>query len=164
FGLGLEWPENSPIRNFAIEARLQYITVNPNIAWQVHRTLSIAIGPTINYSKLKLRQGIGVPPGFGGVANDELNFKGDDFGYGYHAGVLYQPSPQWSFGANYRSASSIDYQGHSEFRPYQGGTATSLEVDFPQIASGGISFRPTPKWNIEADVDWADWKTADALR
>ena len=29
---------------------------------------------------------------------------------------------------------------------------------------GGVSFRPTPKWNLEFDADWTDWhalKTTD---
>jgi long-chain fatty acid transport protein len=30
-------------------------------------------------------------------------------------------------------------------------------LDFPQIASGGISYRPTTNWNFEVDVDWSDW-------
>jgi long-chain fatty acid transport protein len=31
---------------------------------------------------------------------------------------------------------------------------------FPQYAVLGYSFRPTPDWNLEADIDWTDW---DAL-
>jgi long-chain fatty acid transport protein len=27
------------------------------------------------------------------------------------------------------------------------------------MVSGGISFRPTPNWNLEVDVDWTDWST-----
>ncbi len=30
-------------------------------------------------------------------------------------------------------------------------------LKFPQYATLGYSFRPTPEWNIEADVDWTDW-------
>src|SRR5262249_16313780 len=160
FGLGIEWPENSPLRNLALEGRLKYLTVNPTIAWAVHRTLSIAIGPTLNYSDLKLRQGIGLP---GGAPNDEFRFKGDDFTAGFHAGVFWQPRPQWSFGANYRSPTTLDYNGHSEFYPYQPASSTSVEADFPQNVSGGISYRPTPMWNIEADVDWTDWNSVDTL-
>src|SRR5207237_3044574 len=119
FGLGLKWPDAGPLRDLAVEGRLTYLTVNPNIAWKVHRTFSIALGPTINYSRITLRQGIGVPSGLGGVPNDEFTFKGDDFDYGFHAGVLWQPYRQWSLGANYRSPTSLNYRGHSDFAPYQ---------------------------------------------
>jgi len=33
-------------------------------------------------------------------------------------------------------------------------------LKFPQYAVLGYSFRPTPQWNLEADIDWTDW---DAL-
>jgi long-chain fatty acid transport protein len=150
FGLGLEWDADNPFRTSAIEGRLVYVCANPVIAWKPHSTLSLAIGPTFNYSRLKLRQGIF-------TATDEFRFRGDGFGFGFNAGVLYQPHPQWSFGASYRSASSIDYGGHSELRPYAASTHTSIELQFPQYVIAGISYRPTPDWNLEVNVDWTDW-------
>jgi long-chain fatty acid transport protein len=32
---------------------------------------------------------------------------------------------------------------------------------FPQYAVLGYSFRPTPDWNLEADVDWTDWDSVN---
>src|SRR6266567_6021300 len=60
FGLGLEWPDNAPFRNAGLEADLTYITVNPVVAWRPHPTLSIAVGPTFDYSEAKLRQGVAI--------------------------------------------------------------------------------------------------------
>jgi long-chain fatty acid transport protein len=34
-------------------------------------------------------------------------------------------------------------------------------LKFPQYAVLGYSFRPTPDWNIEADIDWADWDSVN---
>jgi long-subunit fatty acid transport protein len=34
---------------------------------------------------------------------------------------------------------------------------------FPQYAVLGYSFRPTPTWNIEADVDWTDWDSLNTV-
>ena len=36
---------------------------------------------------------------------------------------------------------------------------TSARVPFPETISGGVSYRPTPKWNVEVDVDYIDWHT-----
>src|SRR5688572_25367739 len=57
FGLGVEWPDDPVMRPFAIESRLQYLTLNPVVAWKPHQTFSIAIGPTVNYSELKFTRG-----------------------------------------------------------------------------------------------------------
>jgi len=156
FGLGLQWPEDTGFRTLAIEGRVSYLTINPSVAWQIHPTLSLAPGPTINYSKVKLKQGIGLP---GGAPYDQFNFNGDDFDLGFHAGVLWQPCPQWSFGFNYRSATTIDYQGTSQLSPYFSPTHTTSKVNYPQNVVVGVSYRPTPKWNLEFDVDWTDWNT-----
>ena len=154
FGLGVKWPEDSGFRSLAIESRLQYITFNPVVAWKILPSLSLAAGPTINYSELKLTRGLL-------SSSDEFKFKGDDFAFGFTAGLLWQPCQKWSFGVSYRSASTMDYDGTSTYNPGGGAasTKTTASVPFPQIVSCGISFRPTPKWNIEADVDWINWDT-----
>jgi long-chain fatty acid transport protein len=159
FGLGMEWPDNAPFRNAGLEVKLTYITINPVIAWKPHPTLSIAAGPTFNYSEAKLRQGILVSP-------YQFHFKGNDLAYGFNAGLLWQPHEKWSFGAKYMAATSFDYSGLASFSPKNSGlppaTHTETHLDFPQIISGGISFRPTPKWNIEVDVDWSDWNSVNS--
>jgi long-chain fatty acid transport protein len=55
------------------------------------------------------------------------------------------------------SKTSIKYGGYSELHPFFGPTDTSARLDYPQNAVAGISYRPTPDWNIEANVDWTDW-------
>jgi long-chain fatty acid transport protein len=157
FGLGLEWPTDTGFRTLAIEGRLLYLTVNPTFAWQIHPALSVAVGPTVNYSEVELRNGIGFSPG------DEFRFKGDNSAHGYHAGLLWKPHPKWAFGADYRSSTTINYTGQSEQRPYAPPVDTSVEIQFPQNFSFGISWRPTPQWNLEVAADWTDWTSVDTL-
>jgi long-subunit fatty acid transport protein len=35
--------------------------------------------------------------------------------------------------------------------------ASKGDLKFPQYITLGYSFRPTPDWNLEADIDWTDW-------
>ncbi len=158
FGLGVEWPDNSGFRSLDVSAKLQYITLNPVIAWKVHRTLSLAVGPTFNYSQIDITRGLLAP-------TDLLEFKGSGIAYGFNAGVLWQPCSKWSFGANYRSASIMDYSGTTSYNPAFAASAahTTAQINYPQIISGGVSFRPTPKWNFEVDVDWTDWDSVKTL-
>jgi long-chain fatty acid transport protein len=164
FGLSVKWPNEAPFRQEALEASLAYVTLNPVVAWRIVPSLSIAAGPTFNYSQITLKQGILSSPNL--LPGDQAKFKGDNWSYGFNVGLLWQPHPQWSFGASYRSSSRMDYQGDFSLNPsppLSGSVATSSTIDFPQIAIGGISFRPTPKWNIEFDLDWADWNSVDSL-
>ncbi len=148
YGLSLDWGSNPalPFGPIAQKGKVLYATFNPVIAWKVTKTLSLAIGPTINYSEAKLQ-------------NAAFNFKGDDVSPGFTAGILWQPHDKWSFGVKYHSATDFKYDGQSNLQfplPF-GWSPTTAEAHFPQFVVGGISFRPTPKWNFEFDLDWTDW-------
>ncbi len=62
FGLAMEWPDKAPFRNAGLEAEVTYLTINPVAAWRPLPSLSVAIGPTINYSEATLFQGVLVSP------------------------------------------------------------------------------------------------------
>jgi len=54
--------------------------------------------------------------------------------------------------------------------PASGSFPTSIPTEpgsgslhFPQYLTVGYSFRPTPDWNIEADVDWTDWDSLNTF-
>jgi long-chain fatty acid transport protein len=151
YGLELEWPEDGPFRTTVTRGALEYHTFNGIIAWQVTRTLSIAAGPTLNYSKTDLRRGIAAP-------GDEFKFKGDDYDLGATAGILWKPHAQHAFGVSYRSPTTMTYEGKSRVIPYPVPVQdASTEVPFPQVFIAGYSYRPTPRWNLEVNVDWTDW-------
>jgi long-chain fatty acid transport protein len=171
FGLSVNWPENNPFRTAGVNASLTYITINPVVAWKVTDTLSLAVGPTLNYSSIDLVQGI-FPlgsPGNGAFPGNQFNFKGHNWGFGFNAGLLWHPVQQWSFGVSYRSATTINYHGAASFQPsapvipFPGSFPTSSKLEFPQIVIGGVSYRPTTNWNFEVDVDWADWNSVKQL-
>lgn len=160
FGLSMKWPDNSPFSTRGIEGKLTYITVHPVAAFRLHPTLSVAAGPTFNHSELELRQAVGL------VAGDRFKFKGDNFGYGYNVGLLWQPYEEWSFGLTYKSKVSVDHEGTTSITPappLPGSFSSSAPLDFPQIVTGGISFRPTKDWNIELNIDWTDWSSVEEL-
>lgn len=160
FGLGMEWPDRAPFAPFGLEGRLNYVTTAPVLAWQPHSTLSIAAGPTLNYSDAKLRQSVL------GVPNSQFVFRGDDFNVGFTAGLRWQPHTKWSFGASYFSPTTLDYDGDASFQPsppLPGKFDSSAKFKFPQIVRAGVSFRPTTNWNLEVGIDWTDWERLDEL-
>lgn len=160
FGLGVQWPEKSTLRSLAMDSKLTFITLNPVIAWKILPSLSLAAGPTFNYGQIIFTRGLE-------TSSDYFRFDGDNFSYGFNAGLLWQPHPKWSFGLNYRLTTSMDFSGHSSYAPVEGGPSTyvptTAHVPFPQTVSGGISFRPTPKWNLEFDVDYINWDSLNTI-
>ena len=167
YGLAIDWGDDTPFRNRAEEGSLLYLTINPVVAWQIHETLSLAIGPNISYSEAEFVQGIGFIPG------DRFRFKGDDWGFSFNAGLRWQPHEQWAFGVNYRYLTEMNYRGRSTTRPgaapgplapvYFGSAGTSGEIHFPQSVAFGVSYRPTENWNLEVNADWTDWDRLDQI-
>ena len=151
YGLSLEWPDNSPFRTTTVRGELQYHTFNGIIAWQATKALSIAAGPTFNYSSTDLRRGIA-------AVGDEFKFRGDDYDLGATAGLFWRPLERHAFGLSYRSQTTMNYEGKSRIQPYPVPIQNaSARLPFPQAIVAGYSFRPTPRWNLEVDLDWTDW-------
>lgn len=154
FGLGIQWPGDASLRNKGIEGRLDYLTLTPVGAIEILPGLSFAVGPTFNYSYAKLRQGVGFVPG------DTFRFTGDGSALGAKLGLRWQPSDHWAFGASYTSPTTVNYDGATTIKPETPGKhGTKASIDFPQFVTAGISFRPTPHWNLEVGMDWTDWDT-----
>ncbi|MGO8766291.1 MAG: OmpP1/FadL family transporter [Limisphaerales bacterium] len=156
YGLSLNYGNNPPLNTTAEQGSLTYLCFNPVVAWKISPSLSVAIGPNFNYSQAMFQFGlapVSSPPRF--------HYSGDGWDPGYNAGILWQPTPMWSFGLNYRSSTEIKYNGNatqntgSPFLPYS--TSSSISIPFPEYITGGISFRPTTNWNFEFDLDWSKW-------
>lgn len=169
-GAAVEWPQDTGFRAVATEGELTYLRFNPVIAYQVNRCFSIAGGVMIDYGDISLAQGLtndDFPnnPEF----NNYFEFSGDDIGISYNLGALWQPNQKLSFGATLRSSTTLDFDGETEifdiflpgFETAPVTTPASLEYEFPLTAVFGISYRPTPYWNIEINADFTEWSSFD---
>ncbi len=160
YGLSLNYGNNAPFSTAAEQGNLTYLSFNPVVAWKISPTLSVAIGPNFNYSQVMLQQ---ATPFF---LADRFHFSGSGWDPGYNAGILWQPTPMWSLGLNYRSGTEIKYSGtasqNSPLSPLSSTTATAV-IPFPEYITGGVSFRPTTNWNFEFDLDWTRWSKIKTL-
>ena len=156
FGMGLEWPDGTGFRTATggLESSLTYMTFNPVIAFKLAPNLFIGGGVSANYAYAHLKQGLTGNPG------DYLEFKGDGWAVGYNFGALWQPCDELSFGGTFRSGTTANLQGHT-LATYPGfpayTSAASSEFNFPYETVLGVSYRPTPKWNLEFDAEYSDW-------
>jgi long-chain fatty acid transport protein len=151
YGLRNEWKASAPFVGAGETGQINYYTVNPVVAYQICPALSIAAGPTLNYSEVDLKE-------YPGFVN---HFRGRDIDVGYNVGALWHPLEQHSFGVTYRSATDMNYEGHATIPSPMVSANVSAQANFhfPQTIDFGYSFRPTEKWNFEADGVWTDWST-----
>jgi len=163
FGLQVEWPQNTGFRTAATQGRLTTVTINPVVSVKLSPTFSIGGGVMVNYANIDLQQGLSPYP-----ASDLFRFKGDSWDVGYNLGLRWQPVEKVSFGATVRSSATQNFKGHTEtifpppyntspYSPYNSLANSSWEL--PLEAVFGVSYRPTPKWNLEFDAHYTDWST-----
>jgi long-chain fatty acid transport protein len=160
YGLSLNYGNSTPISSVAEQGNLTYLSFNPVVAWKICPTLSIAIGPNFNYSEVMLQQNPFYP------ANARFHYHGSGWDPGYNAGILWQPTPMWSFGLNYRSSTEIKYSGNASQTfgfPFSSSTTATAVIPFPEYITGGVSLRPTTNWNFEFDLDWTKWSEIKTL-
>jgi len=171
FGLGLyspyggktTWPQNTGFRTVAVGGSLEYVTINPVVAVQVAPPLSVAAGLMVNYTDLEMDQGLLRNPQ---PLTNFFRFDGSGWSVGYNLGVLWRPHEKLSLGATFRSTASVRLEGNTDFEqeglkgwyPATNRVARS-DFTFPLTVVAGISYRPTPKWNLEFDAHYTDWSS-----
>lgn len=159
YGLSIDYGDNSPFPTLAEEGSLTYLTLNPVLGYQVNDSLSLGVGMTINLSEVELSSQIGLLP------DDQFIYEGDSVGYGFNLGLLWDVNSQVSFGANYRSETSFDYDGRSlsSSSPFVSDyVPTTFSATFPQNVDLGLAFRPNESWTFEANIDWTDWEVLNS--
>ncbi|MCE9611592.1 MAG: outer membrane protein transport protein [Chthoniobacter sp.] len=172
YGLGLEYPDDTPFRTLARKGKIVYLTINPVVAWKITDTLSVAVGPTVNYGSAELQQGVL-------ATGDTFKFKGDGISYGITAGLKWDPHRMHHFGITYHGPTTIDFSGHTTLRTDPFTVATPFgpfpvagidrredadaRFHIPQNVVLGYSFTPTPDWNFEFNADWTDWNDLNTV-
>jgi long-chain fatty acid transport protein len=165
YGGNMSWPQDTGFRSVAISGNLKYITINPVVAVKLTPTLSIGGGAMFNYGDISMYQGLNPRQ----TPTNYFNFTGNGWSFGYNAGILWQPYEKISFGATFRSSASLNFQGNTDFqyighgynRPTQRDASASF--NFPLTTVFGVSYRPTPKWNLEFDANYTGWNSFDTV-
>ena len=166
YGGNMSWPQDTGFRSVAISGSLKYITINPVVAVKLLPGLSVGGGAMFNYGNISMYQGL---RRFATPLTNYFNFTGNGWSVGYNAGILWQPITELSFGATFRSSASLNFQGSTDFQLVAGGYNTPAQRDasasftFPLTTVFGVSYRPTPKWNLEFDANYTGWNSFDTV-
>lgn len=158
FGLATEWPNNSPLRTHALKNEQTYLTYNFTAAWQVAPNVSVGGSVTYNRIDTDLRRALGV---FG--PTDLFRFEGNGHDFGFNLGLLWKPTERHSLGISYSHHTSVNLTGTSSTIPIVPSEPASARFEFPEVLIVGWSFRPTPAWNFEVNLDWTNWNRLNTV-
>ncbi|MGB0992291.1 MAG: OmpP1/FadL family transporter [Akkermansiaceae bacterium] len=156
FGLATDWGDSTSFRTTATSSEVIYATLWVVGAYQLSDTLSVGGGIGIHHADVTLNRGVAAP-------GDEFSFSGNDQALSWTLSLLWQPSEKHSFGMVYRSQTDFTLKGKAEAFPYTPAENGSVDFITPATFAVGYSYRPNKCWNIEANIEWADWSQFDTL-
>ena len=157
FGLKTEYDPDWKGRTQAIKSEVKTVNLNPSIAWRAGESLSLGAGVSIQYAEATLTSSAGGA----GVAT----VKGDDYGWGFNLGALWQASEATRIGLAYRSEVEQTLDGDVGFS-----TAAMLNgpvnaaVTLPDSASLSLFHKLDTRWDLLADITWTGWSDFRELR
>jgi long-chain fatty acid transport protein len=185
----------------ALNSEVKTYNYNPTLSWRVNDQLSFGIGAnyqriqaeltnSVNYTAVIAQAVQALPPAQRlAVINANAGLegitavRGDDAGWGFDVGMLYEFSPDTRIGLSYRSGVDYTLEGNVRFAPPSTantigagiiGTVSAangrlangpvrLDLELPDSATASLLHR-MGKVELLADVAWTGWSSIQELR
>jgi long-chain fatty acid transport protein len=161
FGLKTEYDDEWVGRFQGIKSEVKTININPSVAYKVNDQLSLGFGVSAMWAEAELTRQVNL-----GAAETDVKIKGDDWGFGFNLGAIYQATPDTRFGLAYRSKVRQEIEGEAKFgAPLSGRDSDiSARVDLPESLSFNVFSQLNSKWDVMADATWTRWSRFEELR
>ncbi len=168
FGLKTEYNKDWIGRFQGIKSDLKSVNINPALALKVNDKLSLGFGISAMWIQAELTNAINA----GGLGERDLKVKGDDWGFGYNFGAIYQFTPDTRIGLAFRSKVDQKLKGDakSNFTLFNASPAQTLNTDvtaettLPETLSLSSFTHLDDQWDLLGDVTWTRWSRFRELR
>jgi long-chain fatty acid transport protein len=165
-------------------AVIQTADINPVFSYQLTPSFALAVGADYRMSKVQLEKNqAGVNPftqSVVDVAHVKLNSDlTSNHGWGWNAGLMFKPTPEFSIGASYRSKITIDYEGTAQFQQRftgnpafdaavraqlpQGDHPVTTSIAFPATYNLGVAYGLPANFQVSIEADRTLWSSFSAL-
>lgn len=167
FGLSTDWDQNtSSTKYVATYSKVDTLEVNPNIAYKLNDSMSVAFGVAYVHMNATLEKTVNViVPGPVLLGDHNFRLSGDGDGWGLNAAVLSRVSPNVQVGLSYRSRVKIDLDGDVSLTggPAAASSTGQTSITLPDLIQLGVSYKASDKLTLNADVEYTMWSTFDRI-
>ncbi|KOC89478.1 long-chain fatty acid transporter FadL [Winslowiella iniecta] len=183
YGLATEFNKGYAAGGFAGTTDLMTGNFNLSTAYRLNEHFSFGVGFDAVYAKAKIERYAGEAGSQLGLAPDTqiAHLKGDKWGYGWNAGILYEVDDKNRFGFTYRSEVKIDFDGDyksdlpSAINPIGGllglpyGTdgntiPGSLTLNLPEMWELSGYHKVAPQWAVHYSLAYTSWSQFQELK
>ncbi len=189
YGLSTQYDKDWIGRYHAIETELTTVDFQPTLNYRATDRLNLAVGLRAQYADATLSNAIDLggrgvqagqlPPQAIGNADGMAEVTGDDWGYGYILGALFQVTDQTRLGVSYRSEIDLTLEGEARFssddpvgqQVLAGAQAAntltngggSADLTTPANLNIGLYHQLTDRLALMANAEWTEWSSFDEL-
>jgi long-chain fatty acid transport protein len=149
FGLGTKPDDQNWAGKYqGITTYIFNVNATPMLSYEVMPGVSVGGGVQVDYFGLK-RQTQQTPLGL-------ANFKADDIGVGFVAGISVTPAPGTSIGLGYRSWIDHTAKGHTELGAIAK-TDAQASITLPDMLALGLKHAISPSLRVMGEAEWVNW-------
>ncbi len=170
FGLATEFADNYAAGQLAGDTEITTVNMNLSAAYKVSEQFSIGLGLNYVYADAKVIRHFGASPLPLPAQTEAVNLEGDDYGFGWNLGLMYQLDGDSRFGFNYRSETDIAFSGEysNQIPAAFGGTGGmalpgKLDLTLPAMAEFSGSHRLNETTGLHYSIQWTGWSSFDKL-
>jgi long-chain fatty acid transport protein len=166
WGFTEDYGEGSILRYNLTRVYTKSLDISPSLAMRITNQWSFGMGPDFHYfsaeSKTHVRTQGTIAPIAGTTGDSISRFSADRWGYGLHAGVLYNYDDHTRVGVGYRSRMTQDLTGSSDFGldttgPLFETRAFKLALPLPSVTTFSIYHDFNPCWAVMGTVAYDQW-------
>ena len=173
FGLATDFKKDYAAGPVGGKTDLKTVNLNLSGAYRINDNFSFGVGANAVYADAEITRHMGVgagkvPPMFGVTpSTTAAKLKGDDWGYGWNAGLLYEINPDNRLSFTYRSKVKVKFEEgkYSNDLPTAigglGGNTVkgTLDLNLPDIWEFSGYHKVDPKWALHYSVSYTGWST-----
>lgn len=162
FGLATDYPNGWYGSVHGDYSGITVADFTPAISRQLTDTLTLGLGLNIQYAVAHLTGGV---PGGG-----KTDIRGDDYGWGYMVGLMWQATQTTRLGLSYRSSVDHKLTGHNEpsganHVPYlvDGKYRMNAKITTPETVMFSVAQNVGEKWTLSGLARWTKWSRFERL-
>lgn len=167
FGLKTEYDDKWLGRFQADKSEVKTININPSLAFKVNDQLSLGFGVSVMRAEATLTRAVN----FGPFGEGSVKVKGDDWGFGFNLGAIYQATADTRIGVAYRSKVEQHLDGDVKFQRPAGLPAfiatpnggVKADVTLPESFSVSAFSKLNDTWDLMGDITWTRWSQFEEL-
>jgi len=164
FGLSTEYDDAWVGRFHALKSELTTVDINPTIAYQINDRASLGFGLSVQYADATLSNALFLGPG---APQGKVKVTGDDIGFGYNLGLMYEFSDASRIGLSLRSKIKQELDGTRTItgtKIADGRVGAKAVLNLPETAYLSGYWPLSGAWGLFASLRWTNWSRNDEIR